>query len=127
MIAGLSQFRIWEYAVGHMKAKRSMILLSGLLLLMIFAAWAQRSDTVRPTCPPVSDSTLQFMLEPTAWVKAEWNAKTSLWEIDCTQMDAIANMPGPEPFDYLEASNGANSSNSSNMNAASNRPKKRRP
>jgi len=75
-----------------MKAKRSAILLSGLLLLMIIVGWAQTSDGTRPSCPPVSDSMLQSMLEPAAWVKADWNANTSRWDIDCRQIDAIANM-----------------------------------
>jgi hypothetical protein len=79
-----------------MKAKRSAILLSGLLLLMIYVGWAQNSNGPRPSCPPVEDSMLQSMLEPTAWVRADWNAKTSRWDIDCKQIDAIANMPaGP--------------------------------
>jgi hypothetical protein len=80
-----------------MEAKRSVILLSGLLLLMIFVGWAQTSDTAKPTCPPASDFLTQAMLIPTAWVRADWNANTSRWEIDCTQMDAIANMPSHLP------------------------------
>ncbi|MGH9819755.1 MAG: hypothetical protein ACRD43_06260 [Pyrinomonadaceae bacterium] len=77
-----------------MKAKHSVTLLSGLLLMMFFVGWA--SDTTPPpTCPPVSDSMLQSMLVPTAWVRADWNANTSRWEIDCTQIDSIANMPAP--------------------------------
>ena len=35
---------------------------------------------------------LQSMLEPAAWVKAEWNANTSRWDIDCKQIDATANL-----------------------------------
>jgi len=71
-------------------------LLSGLLLLMIFVVWGQTNDGPRPSCPPVADSELQSMLEPTAWVRADWNANASRWDIDCKQIDAIANMPaGP--------------------------------
>lgn len=76
-----------------MKAKHSIILLSGLLLVMFLVGWA--SDAPRPTCPAVPDSMLQSMLMPTAWVRADWNANTSRWEIDCTQIDSIANMPAP--------------------------------
>ena len=84
-----------------MKAKRSAILLSGLLLLMIFVGWAQESNGPRPSCPPVADSMLQSMLEPTAWVRADWNSNTSRWDIDCKQIDAIANMPaGPSNLMY---------------------------
>jgi hypothetical protein len=93
-----------------MEAKRSAILLSGLLLLMIFAAWAQTSDTAKPTCPAVADSMLQSMLQPTAWVRADWNADTSRWDIDCKQMDAIANMPAP----YMQTNS---------IQPATNRPK----
>lgn len=76
-----------------MKAKHSIILLSGLLLLMFLVGWA--SDTPRPTCSAVPDPLLQSMLMPTAWVRADWNANTLRWDIDCTQIDSIANMPAP--------------------------------
>ena len=76
-----------------MKAKHSVILLSGLLLLMIGIALADAPNTLSPSCPPLTDEFLQEVLKPTAWAKADWNAKTSRWDIDCTQMDAIANMP----------------------------------
>ena len=86
-----------------MEAKRSVILLSGLLVLMFFMGWAQTMDTTRPTCPAVPDSMLQSMLQPTAWVRADWNANTSRWEIDCTQIDAIANMPSSLPANSYNA------------------------
>lgn len=76
-----------------MKAKHSVILLSGLLLVMMFVGWAQRPGTERPSCPAVPDSMEQMMLEPTAWVRADWNASTSRWDIDCTQIDPSANIP----------------------------------
>ena len=76
-----------------MKAKHSVILLSGLLLVMMFVGWAQRPGTERPSCPAVADSMEQMMLEPTAWVRADWNANTSRWDIDCTQIDPSANIP----------------------------------
>lgn len=97
----LALIALTEYAVPHMEAKRSATLLSGLLLLMIFVGWAQKSDTTRPTCPAVSDSMLQSMLVPTAWVKADWNANTSRWDIDCSQIDAIANMPALFPHNAM--------------------------
>jgi hypothetical protein len=119
---GLFLIVLSEYAVGHMKAQRSAILLSGLLVLMFFMGWAQTSDTARPTCPPVSDSTLQTMLQPTAWVLADWNAKTSRWDIDCTQIDAIANMQSSIPFNGA-----ANWTNAANVRPAKKTTPKRRP
>ncbi|MEQ1762153.1 MAG: hypothetical protein ABL984_03300 [Pyrinomonadaceae bacterium] len=86
-----------------MNAKHSAILLSGLLLMMIGIAWAQSSDTAPPTCPALSDEFLQGILQPTAWARADWNAKTSRWEIDCTQMDSIANMPASYPANAYNA------------------------
>lgn len=80
-----------------MNAKHSAILLAGLLLVMIGIAWADAPNIDAPTCPAVSDDSLQEMLKPTAWARADWNAKTSRWDIDCTQMDAIANMPASYP------------------------------
>lgn len=62
---------------------------------MIIAAWAQTSDTARLSCPPLKDEVLQEILQPTAWVRADWNAETSRWDLDCKQMDSIANMPMP--------------------------------
>jgi hypothetical protein len=76
-----------------MNAKHSAILLSGLLLLMIGIAWAQNTDIEDPTCPPLSDESLQSMLIPSAWVRAYWDANRSRWKIVCDQMDSIANMP----------------------------------
>lgn len=35
------------------------------------------------------------MLMLTAWVKADWNATTSRWDIDCSKIDSFANMPLP--------------------------------
>ncbi len=78
-----------------MNAKHSAILLTGLLFLMIGIAWANGSATHAPSCPPLDDSVLQDMLQPTAWARADWNAKTSRWDIDCKQIDAIANIPHP--------------------------------
>jgi len=85
-----------------MNAKRSVVLLLGLLLMAILAVWSQTPDKPRPVCPPVADGMLQSMLVPTAWVRADWNANAKQWEIDCTQIDSIANMPAPGP------ANGAN-------------------
>lgn len=84
-----------------MKAKTSAVLLSGLLLLMLGVAWAQSSDKVPPTCPPLSDEFLQSILQPTAWARADWNANTSRWEIDCKQLDSIANMPAAYPANAI--------------------------
>jgi hypothetical protein len=74
---------------------KNIVLLSGLLLLMMFVGWAQTNDDEAPTCPAVPDSMLQKMLEPSAWVRANWNSDTSRWDIDCSQIDAIANMSMP--------------------------------
>ena len=105
-----------------MNAKRSAILLSGLLLIMIGIAWAQPSNTAGPTCPAVADEYDQEMLIPTAWARADWNAKTSRWEIDCSQMDVMANIAGS----YL--ANAANTgSNTMNARPARRTPAKRRP
>jgi hypothetical protein len=97
-----------------MKAKRLVVLLSGLLVLMIVVGWAQDAGGPRPSCPQVEDSMLQSMLEPTAWVRADWNAGTSRWDIDCKQIDAISNMP-------------AGPMNVSNVNRAANVRPRRRP
>ena len=86
-----------------MNAKHSAILLSGLVLLMIGIAWAQSSNAPQPTCPPLKDESLQQMLQPEAWVKAYWDANLSHWHIDCTQIDAIANMPAPYPVNSANA------------------------
>ncbi len=102
-----------------MNAKHSAILLSGLLLLMIGVAWAQRSDTPTPTCPPLEDKILQDLLQPTAWVRANWNMNTSKWEIDCTQIDAIANAAVPAANSYNAMSNSA-------YNATNSRPPRSR-
>lgn len=76
-----------------MNAKHSAILLSGLLLLMIGIAWAQSPSTARPTCPPVEDEIVQYMLQPTTWVRADRNANTSRWDIDCREMRDMENIP----------------------------------
>ncbi len=80
-----------------MNTKRSAVLLLGLLLMAMFAVLSQTSDTKRPTCPPLTDDMLQSMLLPTAWVRANWNANTKLWEIQCNEIDALANMPRAFP------------------------------
>lgn len=84
---------------GNMNAKHSAILLSGLLLLMIGIALAQSANSPAPTCPPVADEFLQKILQeqPEAWARADWNAKTARWEVDCSQIDALANMAGRIP------------------------------
>ena len=87
-----------------MNAKHSALLLSGLLLLMIGIAWAQSSDKAPPTCPALADEFLQGILQPTAWARADWNANTSRWEIDCKQLDAIANMPASYPANAIKNS-----------------------
>jgi len=94
-----------------MNAKHSAILLSGLLLVMIGIAWADAPSMHAPTCPAVSDESLQEMLKPTAWARADWNAKTSRWDIDCAQMDAIANMATAPPANAV-ANAASNSTNS---------------
>jgi hypothetical protein len=63
----------------------------------MFAVWAETGDTVRPTCPPLKDEVLQEMLLPTAWVRADWNANTTRWDIKCSEIDSIANMPASYP------------------------------
>lgn len=91
-----------------MNAKHSAILLTGLLFLMIGLAWAQRESEAPPTCPPLEDKALQDMLQPSAWARANWNMNTSRWEIDCTQLDAIANMaPPPWSNSVVNAANAA--------------------
>jgi hypothetical protein len=70
-----------------MNAKRSAILLSGLLLLMIVAAWAQALDAPRPTCPPIIyKANVNYRPDGNVskWVRADWNANADLWEIDCS-------------------------------------------
>jgi hypothetical protein len=80
-----------------MKAKHSAVLLSGLLLFGLFAAVSQTSDTKPPACPALADTSLQSMLLPTAWVRANWNANTKQWDIQCSEMDSLANMPASLP------------------------------
>ena len=103
-----------------MNAKHSAILLSGLLLMMIGIAWAQTIDGARPTCPPLSDDDLQAMLIPSAWARADWNAKTSRWDIDCAQLDSIANMPASYP------ANAYNAVSNATFNATNSLPARRR-
>lgn len=100
-----------------MKAKHSAILLSGLLLLMIGIGWAQTGAAVPPTCPALEDKVLQDMLQPTAWARADWNANASRWEIDCNQMDAIANRAVPPSY---------NAVGNAPANAITNAPRRRR-
>ena len=88
-----------------MKAKRSALLSLSLLLLTMLAVWSQTSDKPRPTCPAVTEEFLQSALEPTAWVKANWNATTKLWDIQCSEIDSLANMPaaGAMNAEYVNA------------------------
>ncbi len=70
-----------------MKAKHSVILLSGLLLLMIAAAWAQTSESPRPICPPViyeANVNYRPYGNVSKWFRADWNANADRWEIDCS-------------------------------------------
>jgi|GEM_PF-6905427 len=80
-----------------MKARNSVALLTALLLLAIFAVWSTPNPP-RPTCPALEDSMLQSMLEPSAWVHADWNTNAKQWEIDCKQIDSISNMPASLPM-----------------------------
>lgn len=111
-----------------MNAKHSAILLSGLLLMMIGIAWAQGPGTAPPTCPAVSEEYLQEMLVPSAWVKANWNMNASIWEIDCTQMDAVANMAPGGPSSNATSNQPSLLDIPANIPARANRPaRKRRP
>jgi hypothetical protein len=91
-----------------MNAKHSAILLTGLLLLMIGIAWAQSTNTTLPTCPPFDDEIEQQLHEPTAWARADWNAKSNRWDIDCSEMRSMATIP---------ASNAAYNTTSNALNA----------
>jgi hypothetical protein len=82
--------------LSGMKAKHSAILLAGLMLLMIITAWAQTSNTVnsaKPSCPPIENEGMQLFMIPAGWVKANWNANTSRWDIDCTEFRAFTPPP----------------------------------
>ncbi|MBK9164839.1 MAG: hypothetical protein IPM21_13215 [Acidobacteria bacterium] len=105
-----------------MKAKHSVILLSGLLLLMIAAAWAQTSDTVRPTCPAVIynwNANYRPDNNASKWLRADWNANADRWEIDCS-----SELPSANAVNRASnmSSNGAmyNATNAVQANAAAN-------
>lgn len=72
-----------------MNAKHSAILLSGLLLLMIAAAWAQTSDKIQPTCPGTPNANGDA--RSSAWVRADWNSNTNRWDVDCTSLSISSN------------------------------------
>lgn len=76
-----------------MKAKHSAILLTGLLVAMIISTWAQTKDAAKPSCPPIEDEGVQMLTVPSGWVKADWNANTSRWDIDCSEFRSFAAPP----------------------------------
>jgi hypothetical protein len=103
-----------------MKGKRSAVLCLGLLLLTMLAVWSQTGDTGRAVCPPLEDAEMQAMLEKdTTWVRADWNADSKLWDIRCSEMNSLANLPAGYPMNAMNTAG--------NSRPAANRPVKRRP
>jgi hypothetical protein len=102
-----------------MKAKRSAVLCLGLLLLTMLAVWSQTGDVGRAVCPPLEDADMQSMLEKDmTWVRADWNADSKLWDIRCSEMNSLANLPAGFPM---------NARNAVANSPAANRPAKRKP
>jgi hypothetical protein len=88
-----------------MNAKVSAILLTGLLLLMIVAAWAQTSDVANPTCPatPLEGNGSR---RSSTWVRVDWNANTNRWDVDCASLSWEGNTNS--------AANATNATNATN-------------
>ncbi|MDI1243569.1 MAG: hypothetical protein PSX80_16790 [bacterium] len=118
-----------------MNAKHSVILLSGLLLLMIAAAWAQTSDTPRPTCPAITygwNANYRPDSNATKWVRADWNANADRWEIDCSSelpSSNATNTLGPARNSGIHNGmyNSANAVRATNTNMPGNSPRPARP
>jgi hypothetical protein len=113
-----------------MKAKHSVILLSGLLLLMMAAALAQTSETPRPTCPPIIyEANVNYRPDYNAskWLRADWNANADRWEIDCSSelpsanaVNAASNMSNTAMYN---AANAVPANVAANANMPANRPR----
>jgi hypothetical protein len=83
-----------------MKAKRSIALLSGLLLIMFVAAWAQtsiESETKMATCPASDyDLNRNWNGEPQVrYMRAVLNVNAKQWEADCKYLTHPANAAAP--------------------------------
>ena len=90
-----------------MNAKHSAVLLSGLLLLMIGIAWAQTTSPARPTCPADGDNGKWAPGSNTSkWVRADWNANTEVWDIDCSEpLSLLDAEPSNSMSNFMRMSN----------------------
>lgn len=117
-----------------MNAKHSAILLSGLLLLMIVAAWSQIPEAPRPTCPPViykANVNYRPYGNVSKWVRADWNGNADLWEIDCSSElpsgNATTNAIDHAPGGIYNSANAVWANVATNANMSGNSPRPVRP